>query len=209
MLGRLHLVRHCEVHNPDHVVYADLPGFSLSAAGRQQALATARHIASLGADIVVSSPLERAVETAAPIAEALGVPLHTDDRLTEWRLGTRWAGVVWERLDEVFPGELDAYLSHPADLPFSPESIVDVAARIRRAIDEAGAGHPGRAAVVVSHQDPVQAARLALTRRSLDRLPIDKPGHGTVITLDPGDPWVEVARWDPPEPETTAFPPPR
>lgn len=198
MLAALHLVRHCEVHNPDHVVYADLPGFSLSTVGRRQAATTARHVAARGADLVVSSPLDRAVETARPIADALGVPLATDERLVEWRLGTRWAGVVWERLAHLFPGELEAYLDHPADLPFSPESIADVADRIGRLVEELGAAHPGATAVVVSHQDPVQAARLVLTGRPLHELAIDKPSHGTVVTLAAGNPWIEVARWDPP-----------
>ncbi len=56
---------------------------------------------------------------------------------------------------------------------------------------------PGGTAVVVSHQDPVQALRLVLTGRPLGTLPEDKPGHGTILTLEPGDPWAESGRWDP------------
>jgi broad specificity phosphatase PhoE len=197
VLSGLHLVRHGEVHNPDHVVYADLPGFYLSEAGRRQAAAAANRLASLGADLVVSSPLDRAIQTALPIARALGVPLTSDERLTEWRLGRRWAGTVWERLPSAFPGELEAYLAHPHDLEFAPESIRDVADRVVDLVAEAATRHPGAVAVLVSHQDPVQAARLVLTGRPPADLPIEKPEHGTIITLAPGTPWVETGRWDP------------
>ena len=77
VLARLLLVRHGEVLNPDHVVYADLPGFGLSNRGRAQAEETAEHLATSGAAVVVSSPLLRAVQTAGPIADRLGVPIGT------------------------------------------------------------------------------------------------------------------------------------
>ena len=200
MLSRLHLIRHGEVFNPDHLVYADLPGFRLSEQGHREAASTAAHLAAEAIDVVLSSPLERAIETATPIAEAHGFPLQVDERLTEWGLLTRWAGVVWENLADRFPGEVDAYLAHPPELPFSPEPLDAVVARFTAVIDDLGADHPGGVAAIVSHQDPVQAVRLALTGRPLRDLPVDKPRHGTVFTLESGSPWVETARWDPPAP---------
>ena len=129
MLERLHLVRHGEVDNPDHVVYADLPGYPLSTTGRDEARAAGAYLGKGRVDAVVCSPLDRAVETAAIIAAAVDRPYAVDERLTEWRLAGRWAGTVWEELPDVFPGELEAYLEHPHDLRFSPESIAEVAAR--------------------------------------------------------------------------------
>jgi len=109
VLSTIHLIRHGEVHNPGHLVYADLPGFHLSRLGRREASATAAHLAAEPIDLIVSSPLERAVETATPLAEMLGLQVRIDDRLTEWGLLTRWAGTVWEDLGKRFPGEVDAY----------------------------------------------------------------------------------------------------
>jgi broad specificity phosphatase PhoE len=201
---RLHLVRHGEVHNPDHVVYAGLPGFGLTPAGTAQALAAARHLAGSGAAIVISSPLQRAVETATPIADALGVTLRLDERLTEWGLATRWAGVVWEDLPTRFPGELEAYLATPADLPFAPETLAAVAERMAAVVAEIGAGD----AVLVSHQDPVQAARIALTGGSLADLGVDKPSHASVISLErTAEGWRELSVWEPPD-RSAPFPPP-
>jgi broad specificity phosphatase PhoE len=207
MLSTLWLVRHGEVLNPDHVVYADLPGFGLSATGVLQAAAAADRCRSLAVDVIVTSPLQRAVDTAAPIAAALALPVGRDDRLTEWALGTRWGGVVWEDLPAVFPGELESYLATPTDLPFAPETIADVAGRMRRLVTELGIAHPGGTAVLVSHQDPVQALRLALTGGDLALLHDDKPTHASVITLEStAVGWSETEFWAP-EIASEPFPP--
>lgn len=200
VLGRLHLIRHGEVLNPDRLVYADLAGFHLGERGRAEAAAIAAYLAAEPIEVIAVSPLERAVESAAPLAARLGLPLLIDDRLTEWRLLNRWAGVVWEDLAVRFPGEVEAYLTHAADLAFSPESLDAVATRLAAVVDDLGRAHPHGVAAVVSHQDPIQALRLALTGRPLADLPIDKPRHGAVLTLEAGEPWTETSRWHPPAP---------
>jgi broad specificity phosphatase PhoE len=207
VLSTLVLIRHGEVHNPDHVVYADLPGFGLSTLGVTQARAAAGHLGGAAVDALVSSPLQRAVETTEPIATALGIEPSTDERLTEWRLGERWAGVVWEDLPDRFPGELEAYLATPTDLAFAPESILDVSERVADLVIDLGHHHPDGTAVLVSHQDPIQAVRLFLTGRDLAALQEDKPEHASVITLrHDGAGWVEVASWAP-EQSPVPFPP--
>ncbi|HUG74535.1 MAG TPA: histidine phosphatase family protein [Acidimicrobiia bacterium] len=198
MLTRLHLVRHGEVLNPEGLVYADLPGFPLSPLGRDQARDAARHLAGSGTTAVVSSPLDRAVETAGIIADALDLTVTIDPRLTEWDLARRWAGVAWSDLPTVFPGELESYLEHPHDLPFSPETIGAVAERMAAVVHDLERAHPGGIAVAVSHQDPVQALRLHLRGLPLDRLPDGPPPLASVTSLEPGDPsWTEVSRWAP------------
>ena len=71
----LHLVRHGEVHNPDRILYGRLPDWHLSVRGRQMAAAVAEDLADHDISYIVSSPLERARETVAPLAEALGVKI--------------------------------------------------------------------------------------------------------------------------------------
>ncbi len=202
----VYLVRHGEVDNPDHVVYADLPGFGLSSLGHRQAQALAGHLADRPIGAVVTSPLQRAVETARPLATRLGLDPIIEPALTEWSLARRWAGVRWESLPERFPGELEAYLEHPVELPFAPESLPELADRMAAAVARHVEGTTGPV-VFVSHQDPVQAVRLHLTRRPLGLLHHDKPAHGTVIRLEPtSEPrWVETERWDPDQGAT--FPP--
>jgi ribonuclease H / adenosylcobalamin/alpha-ribazole phosphatase len=197
----VYLVRHAEVDNPGGVVYADLPGYALSERGRAQAAATARR---LPADAtVVSSPLQRAIETATIISGGTGVVV--DDDLTEWYLGRRWAGHVWAQIDDDFPGELTAYREHPHDLPFADETLARLADRIDGAVRRHRTAVAGPV-VIVSHQDPVQAGRLALTGRPLSDLHVDKPAHASVITLEPASgAWQEREAWAPAQGDT--FPP--
>jgi probable phosphoglycerate mutase len=195
MTAPVYLVRHGEVLNPDHVVYADLPGFGLSDRGRSQVTATARRLGTIEA--VVSSPLRRATQTAAVIAESNGVVPIVDDDLTEWLLLGRWRGHSWEALDAAFPGEVQAYLDDPADLPFSPESLGDMARRSAEATRRWRSDLTGPL-VIVSHQDPVQAARLTLTGRPVSGLHHEKPEHASIIELSPGESeWTEQAYWAP------------
>ena len=205
MARHLHLVRHGEVDNPRHVVYATLPGFELSELGRVQAREAARYLSGQPIVAVWSSPLERALATAAVIAARADLPVSVDDDLIEWRIADDWAGIVWEQLPTARPGELEAYLEHPWDLPFARESLTELAARMRTVLQRLHERHGEGDVVVVSHQDPVQAARLAITGRSLETQHEDKPQHCSVITLRTGSQWHELTSWAPDQGET--FPP--
>ena len=81
----VHLLRHGEVHNPDSILYGRLAGYNLSDLGNEMARMAADDLVARGANIthVVASPLERAQQTAAPIAEAYGLPIVTDERVLE------------------------------------------------------------------------------------------------------------------------------
>jgi broad specificity phosphatase PhoE len=207
VLERLYLVRHGEVENPDGIVYADLEGFHLSPAGRAQAATAGDHLAGDRPQILVSSPLERAVETAEVFADRIGVEMETDIRLLEWRLSGRWAGVPWVDLDEHFPGELEAYLLTPHELSFSPESLDEVADRMTGVVDDLDR-RGATAAVLVSHQDPVQALRVGLTRAGRAAFIKSKPGHASITALQRQDgEWMETSYWEP-KIESSAFPPP-
>ncbi len=203
---RVHLIRHGEVDNPHHVVYADLPGYQLSRLGRAQAAATAAHLAELTVRRVISSPLLRARQTAAAIAQPHGLDIELDDALGEWALSLRWAGVRWGDLESVLPGELAAYLDDPTDLSFAAESLADCGARVaavaRAAATSVADGH----VVIVGHQDPIHAAHIDLTGNKPEDYHSTKPTHGAVITLQPGaGRWRQIGYWEPQQGAT--FPP--
>jgi broad specificity phosphatase PhoE len=193
----LYLVRHGEVFNPNHVVYGDLPGFHLSAIGVQQAHCTGVHLSRTALDLILSSPLDRARETATAIARHHAADPVIDDRLTESGQFPHWTGHSWEAIPELFPQELAAYLADASSVGHS-EQLSEVAARYRSVVEEAVArGHTG--IVIVGHQDPVQATRLFLTGRPLGELRLDPPAHGEVVNLSRSDArdWVEKSRWSP------------
>jgi broad specificity phosphatase PhoE len=160
----VHLLRHGEVHNPDHVLYGRLPGYHLSANGRMMAAAAADYFAGRPVAAVFASPLERAQETAQPVAERLNLPITTDGRLIE-------SGNVLEgksvSLASLAVNPLNwKYLWNP----FTPswgEPYAEVVARVRQVIDRARDEARGQEAVCVSHQLPVWVSRLAAEHKHL------------------------------------------
>jgi broad specificity phosphatase PhoE len=194
------LVRHGKVANPNHVVYADLPGFDLGPDGVLQAHAVGRHLADHPVGAVISSPLVRAVHTASSIAQRHGLDVITDERLSEWDLSRRWVGQIWEELPSIVPGELEAYLENPADLSYAHETLSMLSTRVVAAIEH-GLESLSRNIVVVAHQDPVAVAALVLTGGQLEDLLDDPPTHASVTTVerDPSGAWRRTHRWDPSE----------
>lgn len=170
------LVRHGAVHNPTGIRYGRLQGFSLSAEGRTQiqraadALAALRrrspdaapqtspmsaaHRRAIGGPVrVVASPLERAVESATIIADALGAgPVETDARLIEAR--STFDGLRYRR-------DALAHLRRWLTAAERDERPSEIAARMRDALIELSGDQP---LVIVSHQLPIQYLRMSVER---------------------------------------------
>jgi broad specificity phosphatase PhoE len=79
----VHFLRHGEVHNPEGILYGRLPGYRLSDKGEQQAKLVAEFLSGHDIARVISSPLQRAQETARPLGAMFQVDVATDDRLIE------------------------------------------------------------------------------------------------------------------------------
>lgn len=158
-LTTVHLVRHGEVHNPEGVLYGRLPGYRLSDRGVAMAerLATFFNDGTHDIATVIASPLQRAQETASPIARDLGLDIETDERIIE--AGNYFQGMTF--------GVGDGSLRHPRHWPqlinpFRPswgEPYKQQVQRMHEAVEAARIGAAGREAVLVSHQLPVWMAR--------------------------------------------------
>lgn len=84
MTTTLYLLRHGEVHNPSGVIYGHLPGYGLSEFGRAEVASAAESLADRGPfDMLMTSPLQRAQETAAIVAARLDTTPVVDERLVE------------------------------------------------------------------------------------------------------------------------------
>lgn len=197
MAALVHLVRHAEVDNPDHLVCGTLAGFDLSPVGLEQARRVGRYLGPRPVVAIWSSPVRRALRTAEEIAARSGVPVRVHEDLSPWSLTDRWKGHPWSSLSERFPGELEAYLERPTELSFVDEQLSDVAERVAGVARELDTSHPHGDVVVVSHQDIIQAGRLHLTGSSLTSLHDEPPANGTVVTLRPGPTWIEETTWGP------------
>ena len=165
----VHLLRHGEVYNPEGVLYGRMPGYHLSELGQKMAQRVADTIADRDIVHLVASPLERAQETAAPLAAATGLEVHADERAIESENlfeGKNFAGGskalrdprAWRHLWN----------------PFRPswgEPYIEVADRMRRAVLAARKEAAGHEAVIVSHQLPIWIARLSAEGRSFVHYP--------------------------------------
>jgi broad specificity phosphatase PhoE len=161
----VNLVRHGEVYNPTGILYGRLPGFRLSDAGEAMAKTVAAALAGRDVRVVVSSPLERAVQTAEPIAAQFGLDIQIDERLIE--SSNHFEGLTF--------GVGDGALRRPANWgrlynPFRPswgEPYTEVAARVLAACADARSKAEGGEAVLVSHQLPIWVTRRAVEGRRL------------------------------------------
>jgi broad specificity phosphatase PhoE len=161
----VHLVRHGEVHNPRGVIYGRIPGYHLSEDGVLMAKAAADFLAPRDVTVLRCSPLDRAVETAAPIAQQFGLEAVTDDRLIE--PSNHFEGIAF--------GVGDGSLRHPEHWlalrnPFRPswgEPYKEVAARVLAAVRDAARAARGHEAVCVSHQLPIWVTRRAVQGQRL------------------------------------------
>ena len=161
----VHFVRHGEVDNPTGQLYGRQEGFHLTDLGRAMADRVAERFDGRDVRLVVSSPLERAQETALPTARRRGLPVVLDADLIE--AGNKFEGVNVNRNRLV--------LAHPRYWPwyanpFKPslgEPYADIVERmssaVRRALDLAHGGE----AVLVSHQLPIWTMRSFVEGRSL------------------------------------------
>ena len=161
----VHLVRHGEVANPQGILYGRLPGYRLSEDGQMMAKAAADFLAGRDVTVLRSSPLERAVQTAEPIAEQLGLTSGIDERLIE----------PWNHFEGLNVGVGDGSLRAPRHWiylrnPFRPswgEPYREVAARVLAAAADAARAARGHEAVCVSHQLPIWVTRRAVEGRKL------------------------------------------
>jgi broad specificity phosphatase PhoE len=153
----VHLVRHGEVANPAGVLYGRLADFHLSDIGKVMAKAAAEHLAGRDVRLLRSSPLERARETAEPIAAQFGLATELDERLIE----------AWNHFEGLNVSVGDGSLRAPRHWfylrnPFRPswgEPYKEVASRMLAAAADAARAVRGHEAVCVSHQLPIWVTR--------------------------------------------------
>jgi len=161
----VHVLRHGEVFNPEKVLYGRLPGYRLSELGVQMAKAAAQAVAERDVTFVVASPLERAQQTAEPIASQFKLPIAVDERLIE--------------SENVFEGQRvgvgDGALRDPRNWwkirnPVTPswgEPYTQIATRMFAALLAAREAAEGHEALCVSHQLPIWTLRRHVERKRL------------------------------------------
>lgn len=165
MSSTVHVIRHGEVENPSKILYGRQPGWSLSERGQAMAGTLGEWSEAINLGALHVSPLQRAQETAAPIAAAHNISITTDERLIE-------AANIFE--GKPF-GIGDGVLKHPSAWrhlynPWKPswgEPYHEQIARMLAAIFDAKKAAAGKDAICVSHQLPIWILRSAVEKRRL------------------------------------------
>lgn len=167
----VHLVRHGEVFNPEHVLYERLPGFHLSDRGTRMAHATGRYLAlnpqTSKPAAIYSSPLDRTIDTVSAIVDELGMApstgksiydvVTTDERIIEARNEFRGKrighgdGALWKNGN----WKLVANLWRPS----WGESYKEIAARVQDFVFEMVDRYPGQYIIAVTHESPIWSFR--------------------------------------------------
>jgi probable phosphoglycerate mutase len=150
-------VRHGQTPTTGTLLPGRARGLHLSEEGQRQAELAAKRVAELKqVDAVYSSPLERARQTAAPIAAACGLKVRTERGLLECDFGT-WTGQPLK--DLVKRPEWAGVHRSPSNFRFPEgESLLEMQARVLDCVQLLRARHPGGTVVAVSHADPIRAA---------------------------------------------------
>lgn len=161
----VHFLRHGEVFNPEKILYGRQPGWYLSERGQAMARSVAEWSRELPIGAIVASPLQRAQETAQPVAEVHGLPITTDERLIE--------------AANIFEGEKfelgSGVLKHPKSwrylikpwVPSWGEPYEEQVERMLGALFAARDAADGRDAICVSHQLPIWILRSAVEGRRM------------------------------------------
>ncbi|WP_101525493.1 histidine phosphatase family protein [Nocardioides houyundeii] len=161
----VHLLRHGEVYNPEGILYGRRDGFHLSELGQQMAQRVADVVGDRDIVHIRTSPLERARETGAPLAQARGLEMVVDERVIEST--NLFEGISFGEGAKTLlkrPG-LWRHLYNPFK-PSWGEPYEHMAARMMAAVYDARDAARGHEAVIVSHQLPIWTTRLHVEHKS-------------------------------------------
>ncbi len=192
----LHFVRHGEVHNPDRLLYGRLEGFGLSARGTQMAERAGSALATRPIRRILSSPLQRTVESATPLSELTGVSIDLDERLIEGLNAFQGTRLTPQRI-----------LSDPAVwkmlynpwLPSWGEPYREIAQRMLDVAEDAWNSVDEGEVVLVTHQVAIWVLHRAVAGIPLPHLPQNRRCSLSSITTikKVADKWKEESYREP------------
>jgi len=187
-MSTFYLIRHAANDFVGNTIVGWTPGISLNAEGRAQAERLAWKLLGKGITKLYSSPLERALETAGPIAEALGLRVEVRDALGEVKFG-EWAGKRIEELERDPRWRMFNQYRSGTRAP-GGELAAESQVRIVTELEHLRGKHPGETIGLVSHADIIRAALVYYAGMPIDlgqRIEI-RPASFSVLALEDSGP---------------------
>lgn len=181
------LIRHGVTDITGKILTGRLPGYHLNAEGRAQADAVRDRHAASNISAIYCSPLERAIETATPLANHLKLPIQNCEAFNEVDYG-QWSGMDFSQIQAL--EDWSRFNQHRGSArPPEGESILDLQHRTLPELRNLCDLHAGSTIAVFSHGDPIRATLLACLGMSGDfvhRLQV-APGSTSVIEMQDGE----------------------
>lgn len=153
---RFFLIRHATNDTVGKIFAGRMAGVNLNAEGREQARKLAERLAGLPISVVYSSPLERAVETAEPLAELLNLKIEICEDFVEIDIG-EWTNLTIEELEMQTKFRLFNSFRSNTRIP-GGETMLEAQARMIAGLEKLRLRHEGETVAVVSHADLIKAA---------------------------------------------------
>jgi probable phosphoglycerate mutase len=179
------LVRHAAHDRVGTVLCGRRPGVNLGSVGKAQAERLAQRFASENVTCIRTSPLERALKTAQPIASHFEQPLHVCDAINEINFG-RWSGMSFEALSRD-PRWSSWNSSRSTSRPPGGETMLEVQGRIVGAMEQLRGLYAEQSVILVSHSDVIKAALLYYLGMPIDAYGRLEVGPASISTLVVGD----------------------
>ena len=186
MTTTLFLLRHAAHDRLGRVLCGRIPGVTLGEAGRAQALKLAERVSRETLDAVYTGPLERARETAAPIAARLGLDPEIAPEIDEIGFGD-WSGLTFDKLERDPRWASWNAARSVARPPGGGETMLEAQARAVGFIETLRGRHRDGAAALVSHADLLKAVLAYFLGLSLDFIGRFEIGPASLSTLVVGD----------------------
>jgi probable phosphomutase (TIGR03848 family) len=155
-MNRLLLIRHALNDWVGKRVPSWTPGISLNEEGRKQAARLAEWLAPVPLEAIYSSPLERAVETAEPIAKAHGLEVQLRERLGD----TRYGELTGKAIEDIMKTDMwEEFRAYPSRTRFpGAETVYEVQVRVVAELEEILETHPEGNIAVVAHGDVIRVS---------------------------------------------------
>ena len=149
------LLRHGQTPMSVERRYAGTTDVPLTETGFGQATAAAKRLAAENLDVIVTSPLMRARQTAEAVSSATGAPVVMEDGFRETDFGA-WEALTFAEVRDRWPTEMSAWLADPTVAPPAGESFSAVRSRVMRALDALLTEYRSRRVLIVSHVTPIK-----------------------------------------------------
>lgn len=157
MKTTLLLVRHGQSLGNLREEFLGHTDLGLSPLGERQAETLVPRLADVAIDVVYASDLCRATDTVLPVARAHGLPVHPDARLREIYAGV-WERMRFDDIAAIYPEERKLWKENIGlACPTGGERVADLLLRVRTALDELAARHPGKTLLIGTHATPIRA----------------------------------------------------